>query len=42
MAKIFDLTRDGIAYNIKILKEKGIIKRNGSTKNGTWKIVNEK
>ncbi len=42
MAKIFDLTRDGIAYNIKILKGKGIIKRTGSTKNGTWEIANEK
>ena len=38
MAKILDLTRDGISYNIKILKEKGIIKRVGSTKNGIWKI----
>ena len=38
MAKILDLTRDGISYNIKILKEKGIIERVGSTKNGFWKI----
>ena len=38
MAKILDLTRDGISYNIKILKEKGIIERVGSTKNGIWKI----
>lgn len=34
MAKILDLTRDGISYNIK----KGIIERVGSTKNGIWKI----
>lgn len=34
MTKILDLTRDGILYNIKILKEKGIIERVGSTKNG--------
>lgn len=39
MAKILDLTRDGISYNIKILKEKGIIERVGSTKNGIWKIL---
>ena len=39
MAKILGLTRDGISYNIKKLKEKGIIKRDGSTKNGTWKIL---
>ena len=38
MAKMLDMTRDGISYNIKILKEKGIIKRVGSTKNGIWKI----
>ena len=38
MAKALDLTRDGISYNIKILKKKGIIERVGSTKNGTWKI----
>lgn len=38
MAKVLDLTRDGIAYNMKVLKEKGIIKRIGSTKNGIWKI----
>ena len=38
MAKTLDLTRDGISYNIKVLKEKGIIERVGSTKNGIWKI----
>ena len=39
MAEILDLIRDGISYNIKVLKEKGIIKREGSTKNGTWKVM---
>ena len=38
MAKRLNITRDGVSYNIKILKEKGIIERLGSTKNGTWKI----
>ena len=38
MSKILHLTRDGISYNIKILKEKGILERVGSTKNGYWKI----
>ena len=42
MAKILDLTRDGVSYNIKILKEKGIIERDGSNKNGIWKINVEK
>ena len=39
MAKALDLTRDGISYNIKVLKEKGVIERVGSTKNGIWKIL---
>ena len=39
MAKALELTRDGISYNIKILKEKGIIQRVGSTKNGIWKNI---
>ena len=39
MAKILDLTRDGISYNIKILKEKGMIERVGSTKNGIWNVL---
>lgn len=39
MAKALNLTRDGISYNIKALKEKGIIERVGSTKNGIWKIL---
>lgn len=38
MAKALDLTRDGISYNIKALKEEGIIERVGSTKKGIWKI----
>lgn len=38
MAKVLNITRDGVAYNIKILKDKGIIERIGATKNGTWKI----
>ncbi len=39
MAKILEPTRDGVSYNIKILKEKGIIERVGATKNGIWKIL---
>ena len=41
MAKVLNLTRDGISYNIRILKEKGIIQRIGSTKNGIWKILKQ-
>lgn len=39
MAKILNLTRDGVSYNIKILKKNGIIERIGATKNGSWKIL---
>ena len=39
MAKTLGITRDGVSYNIKILKDKGIIERVGSTKKGLWKIL---
>ena len=42
MSKVLGITRDGISYNIKQLKEKGIIEREGSTKNGKWIIKNLK
>ena len=42
MAKAIDLTRDGISYNIKVLKEKGIIERVGFTKNGIWRVNDTK
>ena len=38
MAKILGLTRDGISYNIKQLKDNGIIERIGATKNGYWVV----
>ena len=41
MSKIIGLTRDGISYNIKILKENGVIERIGFTKKGIWKILKE-
>ena len=33
-----NITRDGVKYNMNKLKEKNVIKREGSTKNGYWKI----
>ena len=39
MAKQLGITRDGISYNIKILKRHGIIERVGSNKKGSWKII---
>ena len=41
MAKILGITRDGMSYNIRILREKGILERIGSTKNGIWKIYDK-
>ena len=38
MAKALGLTRDGVSYNIKQLKDNNIIERVGSTKNGNWVI----
>lgn len=42
MAKILNITRDGVSYNIKALKDKGVIERKGSTKKGAWVIKNNK
>ena len=39
IAKSLNLTRDGISYHIKILKNNGKIERIGSTKKGIWKIL---
>ena len=39
MASKLGITRDGISYNIKQLKDNGIIERLGSTKKGSWRIL---
>lgn len=39
MAKQIGVTRDAITYNIKALKNEGVIDRAGSTKKGVWKIL---
>ena len=39
MAEKLGLTRDTISYNIKYLKDNGIIERIGSTKKGSWRII---
>ena len=41
MVKVLGITRDGISYNIRILRKKGILERVGSTKNGEWKIYDK-
>lgn len=41
MAKVLGITRDGISYNIRILRKKGRLERIGSTKNGIWKIYDK-
>lgn len=42
IAEKLGLTRDTISYNIKYLKDNGIIERIGSTKKGGWKITKKK
>ena len=39
IAKELSITRDGVKYNMNVLKELGIVVREGSTKKGSWKIL---
>lgn len=39
LAEQCGLTRDGINYNIRKLKNKGIIKRIGPDKGGHWEVI---
>lgn len=39
LAELCGLTRDGINYNIRKLKNKGIIKRIGPDKGGHWEVI---
>ena len=39
MSTILNITRDGISYNIKVLKDEGKIRRVGATKKGYWEIL---
>ncbi len=39
IAKELNITRDGVKYNMNVLKELGIVVREGSTKKGSWKIL---
>ena len=39
IAKELKMTRDGVKYNMNVLKEMSIISREGSTKKGKWKII---
>lgn len=39
IAKELEMTRDGVKYNMNVLKEMNIISREGSTKKGKWKIL---
>ena len=39
LAELCGLTRDGINYNIRNLKNKGIIKRVGPDKGGHWEVI---
>ena len=39
LEQITGLTRRGVEWNLKQLKEKGLIKRIGSDKGGHWEVV---
>lgn len=39
MAEMLDISREKVKYHIAVLKENNIIKREGSTKKGSWKIL---
>lgn len=39
MAKMLEISREKIKYHIAVLKENQIVKREGSTKKGSWKIL---
>ena len=39
ISKELQMTRDGVKYNMNVLKEMNIISREGSTKKGKWKIL---
>ena len=41
LAELCGLTSDGIKYNIRKLREKGIIKRIGPDKGGHWEVVED-
>jgi len=36
MAKRLGLTRDGVNYHLRAMKAKGLLRREGATKNGSW------
>ena len=39
ISKKLKISRDGVKYNMNILREMNIITREGATKNGYWKIL---
>lgn len=36
-----DITESGIKYSLKVLQNKGLLKRIGSAKGGYWKVLND-
>ncbi len=39
--KLTDITEDGVKYNLKVLQQKGLLKRVGPDKGGYWEIISE-
>ena len=42
LADVCGITEDGVYWNIKKLKEQGLIRRIGPDKGGYWEVVNKK
>ena len=41
LATVCNLTREGINYNIRNLKRRGVLRRVGPDKGGHWEIIKE-
>ncbi len=37
-SQLGNITEDGVKYNLKVLQEKGVLKRVGPAKGGYWEI----
>lgn len=38
-AKLMNITKDGVKYNLRVLQQKGFIKRIGPDFGGYWKVM---
>ena len=38
-SQLGNITEDGVKYNLKVLQEKGVVKRIGPAKGGYWEVI---